>query len=130
MRRSAPLFSLIFFIIVFFGCVKGYEITKQAGEYKVTIALDKNLPVAGENHMTIMIADAAGKAVTDAAVSVEYSMPAMPGMPAMNYTAEPAVKGNAYQTVLNLSMPGAWNITVKITRNDKTEAVNVNVDAR
>jgi hypothetical protein len=130
MKRIALLFPLIFFIVVIFGCAKGYEIMKPAGEYNVTITLDKNPPVAGENHMTIMIKDASGKAVTDAAVSVEYSMPAMPGMPAMNYTAEPKMKGTAYQTIVNLSMSGAWNIAVRITRHDKTEMVNFNVDAR
>lgn len=130
MRRIAPALSLIFFICVTFGCAKGYELTKTAGGYNVTIILDKNSPVAGENNMTIMIADAAGKAVTDAVVGVEYTMPAMPGMPAMNYTAESALKGTTYQTTLNLSMPGAWNIAIKITRNNKIEMVNFNVDAR
>ncbi|HJX31814.1 MAG TPA: FixH family protein [Thermodesulfobacteriota bacterium] len=121
---------LIFLIGVTLGCAKGYELTKPAGEYNVSITLDKNPPVAGENHMTIMIKDSSGKAVTDAAVSVEYTMPAMPGMPAMNYTTETEMKGNAYHTTLNLSMSGAWNIAVKITRHDKTEIVNFNVDAR
>jgi hypothetical protein len=121
---------LIFLIGVTLGCAKGYEITKPAGEYNVTITLDKNPPVAGENQMTIMIKDASGKAVTDAIINVEYTMPAMPGMPAMHYTTEAEVKGNAYHTTLNLSMSGAWNVAVKITRQDKTEMVNVNVDAR
>ena len=121
---------LIFFIGVTLGCAKGFEITKPAGEYNVTITLDKNPPVAGENHMTIIIKDASGKAVTDAAVSVEYSMPAMPGMPAMNYTTEAVVKGSAYHATLNLSASGAWNIATKITRQEKTEMVNFNVDAR
>ena len=130
MRKIALLFSLIFFIGVIFGCAKGYEITKPAGEYNVTITLDKNPPVAGENQMTIMLKDSSGKEVTDATVKVEYTMPAMPGMPAMHYTAEPKIKGTAYNTTLNLSMSGAWNIAVKITRHDKTEMVNFNVDAR
>ncbi len=121
---------LIFLIGVTLGCAKGYEITKPAGEYNVTITLDKNPPVAGENQMTIMIKDASGKAVTDAIINVEYTMPAMPGMPAMHYTTEAEVKGNAYHTTLNLSMSGAWNVAVKITRHDKIEMVNVNVDAR
>jgi hypothetical protein len=130
MRKIALLFSLIFFIGVIFGCAKGYEITKPAGEYNVTITLDKNPPVAGENQMTIMLKDSSGKEVTDATVKVEYTMPAMPGMPAMHYTAEPMVRGTAYHTTLNLSMSGAWNIAVKITRQNKIEMVNFNVDAR
>ena len=120
----------VFLIGVTLGCAKGYEITKPAGEYNVTITLDKSPPVAGENHMTIMLKDTTGKIVTDATVKVEYTMPAMPGMPAMHYSAEPKVRGNAYHTTLNLSMSGAWNIAIKITHNDKTEMVNFNVDAR
>ena len=130
MKKIAILFSLIFLIVVIPGCAKGYEITKPAGEYNVTITLDKNPPVAGENQLTIMIKDASGKGVNDAAVSVEYTMPAMPGMPAMNYTTEPKVRGATYHTILNLSMPGSWGIALKITRHDKTEMVNFNVDAR
>lgn len=129
MKRFS-LYILIFVIGVTLGCAKGYEITKPAGEYNVTITLDKNPPVAGENQMTIMLKDSSGKAVTDATVKVEYTMPAMPGMPAMHYTAEPMARGTAYHTTLNLSMSGAWNIAVKITRQDKTEMVNFNVDAR
>jgi len=104
MRKIALLFSLIFFIGVIFGCAKGYEITKPAGEYNVTITLDKNPPVAGENQMTIMLKDSSGKEVTDATVKVEYTMPAMPGMPAMNYTAEPKIKGTSYNTTLPLNV--------------------------
>jgi len=130
MKKIALVFSLIFFIVVIIGCAKGYEITKPAGEYNVTVTLDKNPPAAGENQMTIVVKDTSGNAVTDAAINVEYTMPAMPGMPAMHYTAEPMVRGTAYHTTLNLSMSGAWNIAVKITRHDKTEMVNFNVDAR
>jgi len=98
-------------------------------EYK-DLVVDKNSPVAGENQMTIMLKDSLGKVVTDATVKVEYTMPAMPGMPAMHYTAEPMVQGSAYHTTLNFSASGAWNIAIKITRQDKTAMVNFNVDAR
>ena len=121
---------LIFLIGVTLGCAKGYEVTKNSESYQVSITIDKNPPVAGENHMTIMLKDSSGKTVTDAAVKVEYTMPAMPGMPAMNYSADAPLQGTGYKTTINLSMSGAWNIAVKITRQDKTEMVNVNVDAR
>lgn len=120
----------IFLIGVTLGCAKGYEATKTSESYQVGITLDKNPPVAGENHMTITLKDASGKVITDAAINVEYTMPAMPGMPAMHYTAEPKVQGTAYHTTLNLSMSGAWNIALRITRQDKTEMVNFNVDVR
>lgn len=129
MKKIAAI-VLVLLATACWGCAKGYEITKPAGEYNVTITLDKNPPVAGENQMTITVKDALSKVVTDAIVKVEYTMPAMPGMPAMHYTAEPMVQGSAYHTTLNLSASGAWNIAIKITRQDKTERVNFNVDAR
>jgi hypothetical protein len=67
---------------------KDYEVTKKAGEYNVIVKIDKNPPVVGDNNMKIDIKDASGKNVTDAKVKVEYSMPAMPGMPPMNYKTD------------------------------------------
>jgi len=130
MKKIALLFLLIVLLGVFIGCAKGYEITKSAGEYNVTITLDKNPPVAGENHMTIMLKDSSGKAVTDATVKIEYTMPAMPGMPAMNYSTDASLQGIEYKTLVNFSMPGAWTIALKITRHDKAEMVNFNADVR
>ncbi len=61
---------------------KGLEVKQKAGDYNVEIRLDKNPPVVGNNGMEITITDASGRPVTDAKVLVNYSMPAMPGMPA------------------------------------------------
>jgi hypothetical protein len=68
---------------------KGYELQKKAGDYTFEIRIDKNPPVMGNNVMDVLIKDAAGKAVTDAAVSVAYSMPPMQGMAPMNSRARP-----------------------------------------
>ena len=87
-------------------------------------------PVAGENNMTIKIKDASNKNVTDAKVKVEYSMPAMPGMPAANYKADAALSGSEYKAKINFSMSGAWNTTIKITRGGKTASLKLNIDVR
>ncbi|MBI4838674.1 MAG: FixH family protein, partial [Nitrospirae bacterium] len=72
-----------------------------------------------------MIADAKTK------VKINYSMPAMPGMPAMSYAAEAALKDKAYEATLDLSMSGSWNITVKILMPGKTPVtVKFTIDAR
>ena len=109
---------------------KDYEVKKKAGDYNVEIKIDKNPPAVGKNNMEIEIEDAAGKHVTDAKVVVEYSMPAMPGMPAMNYKADAELKGEGYKATMDLSMSGSWNVTVKITRSDKTSKVKFSVDAQ
>ncbi|MEW5744308.1 MAG: FixH family protein [Nitrospirota bacterium] len=109
---------------------KDYEVKKKAGEYAVTVAIDRNPPVTGENNVTVTVKDAAGNAVTDAKVKVEYSMPAMPGMPPMNYKTDAALSGSVYKAKMNLSMAGPWNIIVKVARGGKTSSMKFSVDAR
>lgn len=109
---------------------KDFEVKKKAGDFQVEAVIDKNPPVAGENNITVKIKDASGKAVTDAKVVVDYSMPAMPGMAAMNYKTDAALKGDEYKAVMNLTMSGAWNIAVKISRGGKRATMKFNIDAR
>jgi len=108
---------------------KDLVITKKAGDYDVEVKIDKNPPIAGENGIEVEIKDATGKYVTDAKVVIEYSMPAMPGMPPMNYKTEAELKGYEYKAKMNLSMRGQWNIAVKIIRLGKTETAKFNIDA-
>jgi len=126
---------LVFIICVLFLAVglayaKDYEMTKKAGEYTVLVTIDKNPPVTGKNNMAVGIKDGAGKGVTDAVVTVDYVMPAMPGMPAMNYKAGASLKDKRYLATLNFSMSGSWSISVKITRGGKTQSVKLNVDVK
>lgn len=109
---------------------KDYEIQKKAGEYDVVVKLDKSTPIVGKNNIEIGIKDTSGKYVIDAKVVVNYTMPAMPGMPAMNYKANAEVTGDKYMATMDLSMSGSWNVLIKITRGEKTATVKFNVDAR
>ena len=108
---------------------KDYEVKKKAGNYNVEVKIDKNPPVVGDNNMKIEITDASGKYIKDAKVKVEYSMPAMPGMPAMSYKTDAELKGDEYKAKMNLSMSGSWSIVVKITRDGKTASMKFSVDA-
>lgn len=123
---------IISLLIVLFatGAVsaKEYNVTKQAGEYTVNVKMDKNPPVSGDNRMEVTIQDSTGAYVTDAVVTVEYSMPAMPGMPPMNYKSKTELKDKSYRAAINFSMSGAWNINIKFTRAEKTQSVKLNVD--
>ena len=89
------------------------EITKQAGDFTVVSSLEKNPPVKGKNAVSIVIKDKSGKAVQDAKIAVYYSMPAMPGMPAMDYKTMAEFKNGVYSAVLDLSMTGPWNVEVR-----------------
>ena len=95
MKRFATAL-IILLLAAGFAYAKDYMVMKKAGNYMVQVKLDKNPPVTGENKMEVSIQDAAGAYVTDATVAVEYGMPAMPGMPAMNYKAKTELKNNQY----------------------------------
>jgi hypothetical protein len=130
--KRVTLFLAVLVLLV--GCIsayaKDYEMTKKAGDYTVQVTIDKNPPVTGDNNVAVGIKDGAGKDVTDAKVAVDYGMPAMPGMPAMNYKADTKLKGKRYVATLNFSMSGPWSVTVKITQSGKTQSVKLNVDVK
>jgi hypothetical protein len=130
--KKLVLAMMLIGLVAGFAEAKEYEVTKKVGDFSVVVKIDKNPPVTGNNQFTVSVKDGKGADVTDAKVSVEYSMPAMPGMPAMNYSAkaEPAAKEKAYKAKVNFSMSGSWNIVVKIVRADKTTPVRFTVDAR
>jgi hypothetical protein len=123
---------LMVMVLLLAGTVyaKDYEVTKKAGDLTVDVKIDKNPPISGTNNMEIALKDVGGKAVTDAKVLVEYSMPAMPGMPAMNYKTDAQLKGDAYKAAMNLSMSGSWNVSIKVTRANKTQTAKFTVDAK
>jgi hypothetical protein len=107
-----------------------YAVQKKAGDYTVDIRMDKNPPVVGANQVEVAVKDKAGKAVTDAKVQVIASMPAMPGMPAMENKADAKIDGGKYKAKIDLSMGGSWNMSVRITRGEKTAIAKYTVDAR
>jgi hypothetical protein len=128
--KKIAVVSMVLLLIAGIAYAKNYEVTKKAGEYTVVATIDKNPPVVGDNNISIEIKDAAGKTVTDAKVKVEYSMPAMPGMPAMNYKADAQLTGSTYTAKMNLSMSGSWNIAVKVSKDGKTSTMKFNIDAQ
>ncbi len=128
--KKLAVVALVVLMIAAVAYAKEYEVSKKAGDLTVDMKIDKNPPVSGTNNMDITLKDASGKAVTDAKVLVEYSMPAMTGMPAMNYKTDAELKGQTYKAVMNLSMTGSWNIAVKATRAGKTQTAKFTVDAK
>ncbi|MHB8843217.1 MAG: FixH family protein [Nitrospirota bacterium] len=130
-------FSLIMLVSVLVLAVgspavfaRDYEVKKKAGAFDVVVTIDKNPPVTGDNGVTVSVKDASGKAVAGAKVVVDYSMPAMPGMPAMNYKADAVQKGDVYAATMNLSMAGPWNVAVKISAGGKSGSLKFTVDAK
>ena len=128
MKKVLTVFAMLL-LIAGIAYAKNYEVSKKAGGYDVKVEIDKNPPVAGDNNVSIEIKDASGKYVTDAKVIVNYTMPAMPGMPAMNYKTDAVLKGKVYTAKINLPMAGSWNIALKITRAGKKTTMKFSVDA-
>ncbi|MEK6745321.1 MAG: FixH family protein [Nitrospirota bacterium] len=122
--------AVVVFLAAGVAYAKNYEVSKKAGEFDVVVTIDKNPPVTGDNGVTVSVKDARGAVVKDAKVVVDYSMPAMPGMPAMNYKADAVQKGDEYKAVMNLSMAGSWNIAVKINAGGKNGNMKFTVDAK
>jgi hypothetical protein len=129
-RIIAILAAATFLMACSLALAKDYELTKKAGDYNVQIKIDKNPPVTGINKMTVAIKDVKGIAITDATVAIDYGMPAMPGMGAMNYKTNATVKGDSYLATINFSMSGPSFINIKITRSGKTQTVKMNVDVK
>lgn len=130
MKKTFVLTMVLLLIAAGAAFASGLELKQKAGEYNVEVRLDKNQAVVGNNSIEIEVKDASGQYVTDAKVKVDYTMPAMPGMPAMNYKTDAAMSGQKYVAKMNLSMSGSWNVAVKITKGGKTSTVKFNVDAQ
>lgn len=116
---------------VVFGCTKGYEAKKTAGEVTLALGAAGYPLVKGDNALIVKVSDASGKTITDANVSVRYYMPAMPGMAAMEYTAQATPKGDSYAFTADIPMEGGWKVEVTAARPGNPPAAAVfNVDAR
>lgn len=131
MKKASIVLLLAVLALIMFACAKGYESQKSAGDLKVTLSIDRYPLVKGDNSLTVKIADAAGKAITDATVSVRYFMPPMPGMTPMEYKTQAALKGDGYSLSANIPMEGGWKAEVFVVRGGKpVVTATFNVDAR
>jgi hypothetical protein len=77
-------------------------------------------PKSGDNTIEVTVREPGGTAITDAAVTAVFSMPAMPAMnmPAMRTeTKLMHVDGGLYRGMGQLSMAGTWNVTVTASRD-------------
>jgi membrane fusion protein, copper/silver efflux system len=76
-------------------------------------------PKTGESLFEVAVKDASGQPVSDAEVSVQLFMPAMPtmNMPAMrNETKLPHVGGGVYRGPGQVMMAGRWDVTVTVAK--------------
>ena len=128
--KRLVLAVMVVLLVAGTAVAKDYEVTKKAGDYTVVVKIDKNPPITGDNNLSVAVKDAAGAEIKDAKVAVEYSMAAMPGMPAVKVKTDTELKGSEYKAMLNFSMAGGWSIAVIINRGDKKAQAKFNIDVR
>jgi len=93
--------------------MKPYNHSMTTNGYKVTISSNKPL-TDGKNHMSIMLMKD-GKAVHNAKVHMNFSMPSMPGM---EFSEEAKGHGNMYDAMINFSMGGEWAYELMFKASD------------
>jgi len=79
-------------------------------------------PRTGANVFEVAVKDGSGQPVTDADVSVQFFMPAMPtmNMPAMrNEVKLPHLGGGIYRGPGQVMMAGRWDVTVTVAKDGK-----------
>ncbi|MCI0355025.1 MAG: FixH family protein [Acidobacteria bacterium] len=123
-----------------FGGSKEFAQTEQepaaaAGEnWKVTFKSNPDPAKGGaENGFHVSVVGPDGRPVSDAEVSVQLLMPAMPamGMGEMRQSARLQWSGSEYAGKANIPMAGSWNVTVKASRGGKKMVTHrTRLDAR
>ena len=101
------------------GQAKPSAVTSTEG-VTIEFSSEPDPPKSGDNTIEVTVRQPDGTAITDAAVTAVFSMPAMPAMnmPAMRAEAKLShVEGGRYQGMGQLSMAGTWNVTVTATRD-------------
>jgi RND family efflux transporter MFP subunit len=86
----------------------------------ITFRSQPDPPKTGETLFEVAVKDPAGQPVTDAEVSVQLFMPAMPtmNMPAMRNEAKlPHVGGGIYRGPGQVMMAGRWDVTIAVAKN-------------
>jgi hypothetical protein len=83
---------------------------------------------AGENDLEVTVRDAQGAAVTDADVSVQFYMAAMPSMnmPAMRGNTKLVASGDGrYRGTTDVQMIGRWDVTITVARAGRVIGTSV-----
>ncbi len=113
------LFVAVFTVLLGLSSAFGAEAFSKkgnAGNLEVTYSAAKPLS-QGMNLIKVKVMDG-GKEVKDAKVSVVASMPAMPGMHAMEEKGDAKYVKDAYEANVVFSMGGTWQISIVIETAD------------
>ncbi len=98
------------------GTASGKTIKSGSAGNNLTVTLSNTDGVLrhGKQEFTLAFADASGKSVDVGAASVNFFMPAMGTMPAMNNAATLTTTGmpGVYRGTVDLQMAGEWQVQI------------------
>lgn len=95
----------------------------RTGPFKLGVSISPEKPVVGDNTLQIILHTRDDKPVTGANISAIAEMPAMGSMPAMRAPAEmQETRPGVYVGPFELSMEGAWPLTIKIEKPEAGSA--------
>ena len=88
--------------------------TATVNNLTVTLSTDDGVIKRGDEEFTLTFADASGKAVDAGAVSLNFFMPAMGSMSAMNDPATLTTTGTSgvYRGKAKIEMAGEWQVQI------------------
>ena len=92
---------------------------KKVGTLTIAVSTAAESATLGENTLRIQVKDSAGRPVTDATVSLDYTMD-MPGMMIDKAEAKHTSAG-VYEAPVRFAMAGPWGVTVSIRRPGQAE---------
>ncbi|DAB30972.1 MAG TPA: hypothetical protein CFH84_01135 [Sulfurimonas sp. UBA12504] len=108
------LAKLLFVALLGAGTLHAAAFEKVANSNATHVTLTAEKPLTtGSNTIMLVIGD---EKLSDAQVSIKVFMPAMPGMAHMEEMSEAKnLGGGKYETEVNFSMPGTWQMQILIT---------------
>ncbi len=110
------LFTVMLALALSTVLLQGAAFDKDAKFRTTKIHISSEKPLSTGANSLLLDIKVKGKSPKDAKVSVKAFMPAMPGMPAMKYTADAKDLGNGkYKVKLNIAMSGTWQLHIFIT---------------
>jgi hypothetical protein len=112
--------KIILALIVMFSTVfLSADVISQNGlkdGYEVKL-YTKNTPISGNNDFYVTIKKNK-MTVEDVKVKIKVFMPAMPGMPYMEYKTKAKLVNGEYKMMINFSMSGTWQYQLKFKTSD------------
>ena len=100
-----------------FSIIHATAFTKDIKNRNTKVQITSEKPLTTGSNTLILTITKDSKTLTD--VRVKAFMPAMPGMPAMDFKTNAEDLGNGnYKITLNIAMNGTWQLHIFITPKD------------